>query len=47
MVMQPSEQEEGRVTAVLERGYRQGDRVLRPARVVVSAGPAEPAGGHG
>ena len=32
------------MTAVLERGYRQGDRVLRPARVVVSAGPAEPAG---
>ena len=44
VVMQPSDEEEGTVTAVLERGFRQGDRVLRPARVVVSAGPAEPAG---
>ena len=44
VVMQPSEQEEGTVTAVLERGFRQGDRVLRPARVVVSAGPAEAGG---
>lgn len=41
VVMQPSSQEEGTVTAVLERGYKQGDRVLRPARVVVSSGPAE------
>lgn len=39
MLVQPSEQEEGSVAAVLEKGYRQGDRVLRPARVVVSAGP--------
>jgi molecular chaperone GrpE len=46
VVMQPSGQEEGTVTAVLERGYRQSDRVLRPARVVVSSGPAERAGGH-
>ena len=38
IVMQPSEQEEGLIAAVLERGYRQGDRVLRPARVVVSSG---------
>jgi len=38
MVHQPSDEEEGIVTAVLERGYRQGDQVLRPARVVVSAG---------
>jgi molecular chaperone GrpE len=44
VVMQPSSQEEGVVTAVLERGYRQGERVLRPARVVVSSGPPEPAG---
>lgn len=41
VVMQPSVQEEGTVTAVLERGYTQGDRVLRHARVVVSSGPAE------
>jgi molecular chaperone GrpE len=38
MLVQPSEQDEGVVVEVLERGYRQGDRVLRPARVVVSAG---------
>jgi molecular chaperone GrpE len=41
LVMQPSAQEEGTITAVLERGYKQGDRVLRPARVAVSSGPAE------
>jgi molecular chaperone GrpE len=40
IVMQPSEYEEGTVASVLERGYRQGDRVLRPARVVVSSGPS-------
>ncbi len=39
VVMQPSDQEEGTVTAVLERGFMQGDRVLRHARVVVSSGP--------
>ncbi len=39
MLVRPSEYDEGVVAAVLERGYRQGDRVLRPARVVVSAGP--------
>lgn len=38
--MQPSDQPEGTVSAVLERGYRLGDRVLRPARVVVSSGLA-------
>lgn len=38
IMVQPSEYEEGLVAIVLERGYRQGDRVLRPARVVVSAG---------
>lgn len=40
VAVQPSDQEEGLVAAVLERGYRQGDRVLRPARVMVSAGRA-------
>lgn len=40
---QPSDQEEeGVVTAVLERGYKQGIQVLRPARVVVSAGSCAP-----
>jgi len=26
---------------VIQKGYRLGDRVLRPARVVVSQGPPE------
>ena len=34
---QPSEQEEGTVLDVAQKGYRLGDRVLRPARVVVAA----------
>ncbi len=41
IVHQPSEDEEGVVTAVLERGYRQGEQILRPARVAVSAGKCE------
>jgi molecular chaperone GrpE len=40
LMAQPSDSEEGTVTAVFERGYVFGDRVLRPAKVVVSAGPA-------
>jgi molecular chaperone GrpE len=39
VAVQPSELDEGLVSAVLERGYRQGVQALRPARVVVSAGP--------
>jgi len=42
MLEQPSDQDEGIVAAVLERGYRQGDRVLRPARVAVSSGRDRP-----
>ena len=38
LLSQPSEAEEGSVIQVLQKGYRLGDRVLRPARVVV-AGP--------
>ena len=38
LLAQPSEAEEGAVIQVLQTGYRLGDRVLRPARVVVSAG---------
>lgn len=41
VMAQPSDQEEGLVTAVFEQGYVLGDRVLRPAKVVVSAGPTE------
>jgi molecular chaperone GrpE len=40
LLTQPSEAEEGSVIEVLQRGYKLGDRVLRPARVVV-AGPTE------
>jgi molecular chaperone GrpE len=43
VLVQPSDQDEGLVAAVLERGYRQGDRVLRPARVTVSSGRSRPA----
>ena len=43
LLSQPSEAEEGSVIDVLQKGYRLGDRVLRPARVVVSAAlPAPP-----
>jgi molecular chaperone GrpE len=44
LLTQPSESEEGSVIEVLQKGYRLGDRVLRPARVVV-AGPKEEPGG--
>jgi len=42
LLSQPSEHEEGSVLEVLQKGYRLGDRVLRPARVVVSQGAPEP-----
>ena len=42
LLSQPSEAEEGSVIQVLQKGYSLGDRVLRPARVVISAGPPEP-----
>jgi molecular chaperone GrpE len=41
LLSQPSEAEEGTVIEVLQKGYRLGDRVLRPARVVVAAPEAE------
>jgi molecular chaperone GrpE len=37
LLAQPSEADEGSVIEVLQKGYRLGDRVLRPARVVVAA----------
>ena len=37
LLSQPSDADEGSVIEVLQKGYRLGDRVLRPARVVVSA----------
>ncbi len=44
LLSQPSEQEEGTVVQVAQRGYRLGDLVLRPARVVVSAGEGDGGG---
>ena len=41
LLSQPSEAEEGAVIEVLQKGYRLGDRVLRPARVVVAAAKTE------
>jgi molecular chaperone GrpE len=45
LLSQPSEAEAGSVIEVLQKGYRLGDRVLRPARVVVAA-PKEQGGEH-
>jgi molecular chaperone GrpE len=38
LLSQPSDADEGAVIQVLQKGYRLGDRVVRPARVIVSAG---------
>jgi molecular chaperone GrpE len=46
LLAQPSDAEEGSVIEVVQKGYRLGDRVLRPARVVV-AGPEVAADGDG
>jgi molecular chaperone GrpE len=43
LLSQPSDAEEGSVIEVLQKGYKLGDRVLRPARVVVAA-PKETSG---
>ena len=39
LLSQPSDAEEGAVIEVVQKGYRLGDKVLRPARVVVAAPP--------
>lgn len=45
MTMQPSaDAEPGSVLTVYQKGYALNGRLLRPARVVVAAEPAEPAG---
>jgi molecular chaperone GrpE len=44
LLSQPSEAEEGSVIEVLQKGYKLGDRVLRPARVVVAGPKEEPSG---
>ncbi len=45
LLSQPSEAEEGSVIDVVQKGYKLGDRVVRPARVVV-AGPPTPPPAH-
>jgi molecular chaperone GrpE len=45
LLSQPSDAEEGSVVEVLQKGYRLGDRVLRPARVVVAAAKEEAGAG--
>jgi molecular chaperone GrpE len=37
LLSQPSDAEEGTVIDVVQKGYSLGDKVLRPARVVVAA----------
>ena len=46
LLSQPSDEPAGSVIEVIQRGYTLGDRVLRPARVVVAA-PREEANGDG
>jgi molecular chaperone GrpE len=41
LLSQPSDAEEGSVIEVVQKGYKLGDKVLRPARVVVAAAPLE------
>jgi molecular chaperone GrpE len=38
LLSQPSDQQEGTVLEVVQRGYALGERVLRPARVIVAGG---------
>jgi molecular chaperone GrpE len=42
LLSQASDEVEGTVLQVLQKGYRLGDHVLRPARVVISSGDQEP-----
>jgi len=44
LLAQPSEADEGSVIDVIQKGYTLGDRVVRPARVVI-AGPPQEHGG--
>jgi len=41
LLSQPSEAEEGSVIDVVQKGYTLGDRVVRPARVVIAAAPPD------
>jgi molecular chaperone GrpE len=42
LLSQPSERDEGDVIDVVQKGYKLGEHVLRPARVVVAAAPQHP-----
>jgi molecular chaperone GrpE len=42
LLSQPSDAPEGSVIEVVQKGYKLGDRVLRPARVVVAGAAAKP-----
>jgi len=42
LLSQPSEADEGSVIDVVQKGYTLGDRVVRPARVVIAAAAPEP-----
>ena len=41
LMQQPSEAPEGTVIQVLQKGYRLGDRVVRPARVIIAGPPPQ------
>ena len=41
LLSQPSDEEEGSVIEVVQKGYKLGDKVLRPARVVVARPPED------
>jgi molecular chaperone GrpE len=41
LLSQPSDEDEGSIIEVIQKGYQLGDRVLRPARVVISQGAPE------
>jgi len=44
LLAEPSEADEGSVLDVVQKGYTLGERVVRPARVVVAGPPQEPDG---
>jgi molecular chaperone GrpE len=41
LLTQPSEARDGSILQVIQKGYRLGDRVVRPARVVIAQGVEE------
>ncbi len=41
LLTQPSDADPGSVLDVVQRGYRLGDKVVRPARVIVAAAPED------